>query len=110
MSLFEVIQQYAEKCAEEKKLASEMSIRDVEHGLKTGPLASRMIKATDYSARLSSSEMEDQEIVSRFKAADNVIAKTLAAKELENRGYLERDSNGKYVQTGKKLPNDFTSL
>ena len=101
MGLFALLEQVAEKCAEEKARVAGMPTHAVERGLKSGSVMPRIVQAGEYDARLASPDMEDREIIDRFKSADNSIAKSIAAKELENRGYLERDADGQYMRTKK---------
>ena len=86
MWLDELLGQFVETCAKEKARASGMPIHTIERSLKSGPVMPRMIQASEYSARLASPDMDDREIVSRFKSADNAIAKSIARKEMEKRG------------------------
>ena len=101
MWLTELLEQFAEKCTEEKARATAMPIRAVERSLKSGPVMPRIVQASEYAARLSSPDMDDREIASRFKTADNAIAKSIAARELEHRGYLETAADGRYTMMKK---------
>ena len=101
MWLVELLEQVAGKCAEEKARAAGMPTHAVERSLKSGPVMPRMVQAGEYAARLASTDMADRELASRFKSADNAIAKSIAARELEHRGYLERDADGRYITTKK---------
>ena len=103
MWLFELFEQFVEKCTEEKARAERIPIHAVEQNIKSGSLMQRIMQAGEYSDRLASPDMNDQEIVNRFKSADNAVTKSITAKELENRGYLERDTNGRYARTGKSI-------
>ena len=101
MWLDELLGQFVETCAKEKERASGMSIHAVERSLKSGSVMPRTIQAGEYAARLASSDMDGKEVVSRFKSADNAIAKSIVGKELETRGYLERDLDGRYTMIKK---------
>ena len=48
------------------------------------------------------SDLSDMELVRHFKQSSG-LNKMGYARELEDRGYLEKDENGKYVRTSKTL-------
>lgn len=50
----------------------------------------------------SASDLSDRELVRYFEQSSG-LNKMGYARELEDRGYLEKDENGKYVRTSKTL-------
>lgn len=48
------------------------------------------------------SDLSDRELVRHFEQSSG-LNKMGYARELEDRGYLEKDENGKYVRTSKTL-------
>lgn len=73
------------------KYAVDTAIENAEHNQE------KLERAYGIGSRLS-----DAELVSRFKSASG-FEKAGYAKVLEERGYLEKDSEGKYQRTGKTL-------
>lgn len=47
--------------------------------------------------------MTDREVANKFQSARTSIEKSCYAKILEKRGYLEKNSDGKYKKTSKRL-------
>lgn len=71
----------------------------VEYHNKEVERKERIVNNTE---RRASNIDSDRELVRRFQNSSG-LEKMGYARELENRGYLEKDENGKYIRTSKTL-------
>ena len=65
MWLFELLEQAAGKCAEEKARVAGLPTHTVERSIKSGPVLPRIVQAGEYAARLASTDMADREVAFR---------------------------------------------